>query len=232
VVPSIADVNLTMYRHQTVGLVGETGAGKTTLVDLVLGLLVPSSGVMQVDGRLLDREARIAWRGSCGYIPQEIFLADDTIRSNIAFGMPDHLIDDEAVQKAARVAQIADFIMSLPRAYMTKVGERGVRLSGGQRQRIGIARALYHDPDVLVMDEATSSLDGATEAAVMEMIHSLGGTKTLIVIAHRLSTVRECDVIFLLKDGRVLDQGTYEELVQKNSYFRAMAGVQSAAANI
>lgn len=158
-----------------------------------------------------------------------IFLSDDTIRANIAFGVPIEAVDNEAVKRAAHVAQIDDFIASLPEGYDTVVGERGVRLSGGQRQRIGIARALYHDPDVLVMDEATSSLDGATEAAVMEMIHHLGKLKTLIVIAHRLSTVRACDVIYLLQDGKIGASGTYSALALKNTYFRSMAGLESSA---
>lgn len=227
--PSLESVDLTIERHQVVGLVGETGAGKTTLVDLVLGLLEPTSGAVEVDGEPLTRERRLSWRRSCGYIPQSIFLTDDTIRANIAFGVPDDLVDHEAVVRAARIAQIDEFVSGLPRAYETKVGERGVRLSGGQRQRIGIARALYHDPDVLVMDEATSALDGATEAAVMEMIHSLGRVKTLIVIAHRLSTVRACDVIYLLQAGRLTASGTYEELAEKNAFFRTMAGIETVA---
>jgi ABC-type multidrug transport system fused ATPase/permease subunit len=161
-----------------------------------------------------------------------IFLSDDTIRANIAFGIPSNFVDDTSVVTAARIAQIDEFISTLPLGYETKVGERGVRLSGGQRQRIGIARALYHDPDVLVMDEATSSLDGATEAAVMEMIHSLGRSKTLIVIAHRLSTVRECDVIYLIQNGGVTASGTYDDLARTNSYFRTMAGLEITSAEV
>lgn len=228
-VPSLESVVMSVQRHQIVGLVGKTGAGKTTLVDLILGLLEPSEGAIEVDGQPLSNDLRLSWRRSCGYIPQEIFLSDDTIRANIAFGVPEKEIDDQAMHRAAEIAQIDDFIMSLPRTYETTVGERGVRLSGGQRQRIGIARALYHNPDVLVMDEATSSLDGATEAAIMDMIHKLGRIKTLIVIAHRLSTVRACDVIYLMQDGRVVAHGTYEELEQTNSYFRTMAGLEQTA---
>jgi ABC-type multidrug transport system fused ATPase/permease subunit len=223
---SLESLDLKVRRHEVVGLVGQTGAGKTTLVDLILGLLEPTAGVIEVDGEALHGERRISWRRSCGYIPQSIFLTDDTIRSNIAFGVPEELVDDEAVERAASIAQIDDFILSLSEGYGTKVGERGVRLSGGERQRVGIARALYHDPDLLVMDEATSALDGATEAAVMEMIHNLGRTKTLIVIAHRLSTVRACDVIYLLHEGRIEASGTFDDLASANSYFRNMAGLE------
>jgi ABC-type multidrug transport system fused ATPase/permease subunit len=225
-VPSLTSIQLKVPRHGIVGLVGETGAGKTTLVDLILGLLEPTAGVIEVDGEPLSGELRLAWRRTCGYIPQQIFLSDDSIRANIAFGVPAELINDEAVARAARIAQVDEFVATLPQGYETMVGERGIRLSGGQRQRIGIARALYHDPDVLIMDEATSALDGATEAAVMDMIHSLGGTKTLIVIAHRLSTVRACDVIYLLQHGKISASGSYDTLARTNPHFRTMAGLQ------
>jgi ABC-type multidrug transport system fused ATPase/permease subunit len=227
--PSLESVELVIRRHEVIGLVGETGAGKTTLVDLILGLLEPTAGTIEVNGEPLWGERRFFWRRSCGYIPQEIFLSDDSVRANIAFGVPEDVIDDEAVVKAAHIAQIDDFVSTLPAGYETSVGERGVRLSGGQRQRIGIARALYHDPDVLVMDEATSSLDGATEAAVMEMIHKLGRTKTLIVIAHRLSTVRACDVIYLVHKGTITASGSYDELAKTNLFFRTMAGLELSA---
>jgi ABC-type multidrug transport system fused ATPase/permease subunit len=227
--PSIDSVDLRIFPHQIVGFVGETGAGKTTLVDIILGLLEPTAGVLEVDGEAIHGDRVDRWQRSCGYIPQVIFLTDDTIRANIAFGIPKSLVDEDAVGRAARVARIDVFIATLPKGYDTEVGERGVRLSGGQRQRIGIARALYHDPAVLVMDEATSSLDGATEAGVMEMIHHLGKLKTLVVIAHRLSTVRACDVIYLLHDGRIIASGTYSELALSNTYFRSMAGLEASA---
>ena len=227
--PSIESVDLRIFRHQVVGFVGETGAGKTTLVDIILGLLKPTAGVLEVDGEPIHGDRVHRWQRSCGYIPQVIFLTDDTIRANIAFGIPKGMVDEDAVARAARIARIDDFIATLPKGYDTEVGERGVRLSGGQRQRIGIARALYHDPAVLVMDEATSSLDGATEAGVMEMIHHLGKLKTLIVIAHRLSTVRACDVIYLLHDGRITASGTYSDLASTNTYFRSMAGLEASA---
>jgi ABC-type multidrug transport system fused ATPase/permease subunit len=227
---SLQSISMRIGRNQIVGIVGETGAGKTTLVDVLLGLLECTQGRIEVDGVPLHADHRLLWRRSCGYIPQEIFLSDDSVRANIAFGVSPDLIDDEAVRRSAAIAQIDRFLDTLPEGYQTRIGERGVRLSGGQRQRIGIARALYHDPDVLVMDEATSSLDGATEAAVMEMIHRLGRSKTLIVIAHRLSTVKACDVIHLLQAGRLVASGTYEELSQSNQYFRTMAGLEHVLA--
>jgi ABC-type multidrug transport system fused ATPase/permease subunit len=226
-IPSVHDLDLTIRARQVVGLVGETGVGKTTLVDLILGLLEPTAGNLEIDGVALGRDRTKAWQRSCGYIAQEIFLSDDSIRANIAFGIPDASIDLTAVENAARMAHIDEFVNTLPEGYDTIVGERGIRLSGGQRQRIGIARALYHDPEVLVMDEATSSLDGVTETAVMETIQRFSKMKTIIVIAHRLTTVRMCDVIHLMKDGRILASGTYEELESENVHFRAMAGLDS-----
>lgn len=224
-ISSLEGIDLTIRNHEVVGIVGETGAGKTTLVDVILGLLEPTGGTIEVDGEALSGGRQQSWRRSCGYIPQEIFLTDDSIRANIAFGIPEDAIEDDAVLRAATWAQIHDFIITLPHGYGTEVGERGVRLSGGQRQRIGIARALYHDPDLLVLDEATSSLDGATEAAVMEMIHNLGRKKTLILIAHRLSTVRACDVVYVLRQGRLIGSGTLDDLAARNHDFRTMAGI-------
>jgi ABC-type multidrug transport system fused ATPase/permease subunit len=227
---ALKDLDVTIPCREVVGFVGETGAGKTTLVDLILGLLEPTTGTIEVDGSVLDAVGRRAWRQACGYIPQEIFLSDDSIRANIALGIPEDMVDEESLKHAARTAQIHDFIEGLPAKYKTTVGERGIRLSGGQRQRIGIARALYNDPDVLVMDEATSSLDGITETAVMEMINCLGHTKTLIIIAHRLSTVRTCNTIHIIHDGAVIASGSYDELVRTNVRFRTMAGIQGPAA--
>jgi ABC-type multidrug transport system fused ATPase/permease subunit len=167
---------------------------------------------------------RRAWQRNIGYVPQHIFLTDDTVSANIAFGQPPAAIDQAAVERAARIAELHRFIMEeLPEGYATRVGERGVRLSGGQRQRIGIARALYHDPDVLIMDEATSALDNLTERAVMDAVKNLGHAKTIILIAHRLSTVRDCDVIFMLERGQLVAEGSYDELLAKSQKFRAMA---------
>jgi ATP-binding cassette, subfamily B, bacterial PglK len=164
-----------------------------------------------------------AWRRDIGYVPQHIYLLDDDVAQNIAFGLPRDDVDLDRVHQAARIAHLHDFVASLPKGYDTIVGERGVRLSGGQRQRIGIARALYHDPKILVMDEATSALDGITENSVMEAIRDLSGQKTIVLVAHRLVTLRDCDVIYLFETGTVLDTGTYDELIEQNAKFRAMA---------
>ncbi len=208
----------------TVGLVGTTGSGKTTTVDILLGLLRPQGGRLLVNGKLITFENVRAWQRSIGYVPQHIYLADETVAANIAFGLPHEQIDQQAVERAARIANLHQFVINdMPEGYTTRVGERGVRLSGGQRQRIGIARALYHDPEVLVLDEATSALDNLTERAVMEAVHNLGNRKTIILIAHRLTTVRECNQIFVLDKGRLAGQGTYNELVEGNQQFRDMA---------
>lgn len=222
--PALDGITVEVPWRASVALVGSTGSGKTTCMDVMLGLLTPREGALVVDGVELDEGQRRAWRGSCGYVPQQIYLTDDTIRANIAFGVPPEQVDDAAVERAARIAQIHDFVTdSLPQGYGTVVGERGVRLSGGQRQRIGIARALYHDPEVLFLDEATSALDNVTERAIMEAMRELAGKKTLITIAHRLSTVRGCDTIHLLDRGRVVCSGTYDELLASSPAFRAMA---------
>jgi ABC-type multidrug transport system fused ATPase/permease subunit len=204
--------------------VGSTGVGKTTLVDIVLGLLLPSEGEILVNGFALDAASAGAWRARCGYVPQDVFLADDTVTANVAFGVPEAEIDYEAVESAVRAAQLHEFVEGLPAGYETIVGERGIRMSGGQRQRIGIARALYRDPEVLVLDEATSALDGLTESAVIDTIQSFARRKTIMVVAHRLTTVRACDVIYVLEDGRVAGGGTYDELIRDHLGFRAMAG--------
>lgn len=225
---ALDSISLRIPKNETVGLVGPSGSGKTTLVDLLLGLYTPDAGTVLVDGRPLAGPSVSAWRRQVGYVPQHIFLCDDSIENNIAFGVPREDIDRAQVEQAARIAHLHSFIGTLPEGYQTVVGERGVRLSGGQRQRIGIARALYHDPQVLVMDEATSALDGVTEDAVMEAVSDLSGQKTLVLIAHRISTVRDCDRIFLLEAGKVAEEGTYDELVQRSAAFRAMAKLQPA----
>lgn len=221
---ALRGVSLSIEANTTVGLIGPSGSGKTTVADLVLGLFRPSGGDILVDGEPLD-PARAGWYRRVGYVPQQIFLCDDSFTGNIAFGVPEDEIDHAAVERAARVAHLHDFILTLPEGYGTVVGERGIRLSGGQRQRIGIARALYHDPDVLVLDEATSALDGMTEDAVMQAISELAHQKTIVLIAHRLTTVRECDRIFLLSAGTVTASGTYDELERESAQFRAMARI-------
>ena len=222
--PALIDLSLTIPAKTTVGLVGSTGAGKTTVVDIIMGLLVSQQGEMRVDGIPITGGAIRDWQNNLGYVPQHIFLTDDTVAANIAFGTPPNEIDQDAVERAARIADLHHFVMEeLPNGYQTMVGERGIRLSGGQRQRIGIARALFHDPDVLVLDEATSALDNLTEKAVMDAVHNLGHRKTIILIAHRLSTVRECDVIFLLEHGKLKASGTFTELVERDESFSLMA---------
>lgn len=223
---SAAVNNLSLYipAHSVVGLVGTTGSGKTTAVDILLGLLTAQSGQILVDGTPITAANLRNWQRAVGYVPQQVFLIDDTVAANIAFGIAANEIDHAAVERAARIANLHDFVTDqLAQGYCTRIGERGVRLSGGQRQRIGIARALYHDPEILFLDEATSALDNLTEQAVMDAVHNLGHKKTIVLIAHRLSTVRECDTIFILENGRLVDQGTYQGLLQESARFRAMA---------
>jgi ABC-type multidrug transport system fused ATPase/permease subunit len=210
--PAIDDVSIRIPHSASVGLIGGSGAGKSTLVDVILGLLPPTTGRVTVDGVDVRDNLR-GWQRLIGYVAQSIYLGDDTIRRNVAFGLPDELIDDAAVRRAIAAARLDEFVAGLPQGLDTVVGERGVRLSGGQRQRIGIARALYHDPQVLVLDEATSSLDDATEKEVMAAVNSLHGTKTLIIVAHRLSTVADCDVLYRLDGGRIVQSGTFAEVV-------------------
>ncbi|MEO1075647.1 MAG: ABC transporter ATP-binding protein, partial [Bacteroidota bacterium] len=220
--PLFHDLSLTIRKGESVGFVGPTGSGKTTVVDLLLGLLRPQDGALVVDDQAVTDDLLPAWQKHCGYVPQNIVLIDDTVASNIAFGEP--TVDMDAVIRAAKAANIHDFIKDgLEEGYETMVGERGIRLSGGQRQRIGIARALYHNPQVLVFDEATSALDNETERAVMQAIEALRGERTLITIAHRLSTVQSCDQLFFLEKGTLTASGTFDELVAANEQFERMA---------
>ncbi len=222
--PSLNGVSLSIRARTSVGFVGPTGSGKTTLIDLVLGLLAPDHGHLRVDGVDVNEGNVSDWQRLVGYVPQTIFLTDDTIAANIAFGQSPDQIDQSAVERAARLAELHQFIVTeLPNGYATIVGERGVRLSGGQRQRIGIARALYREPEVLILDEATSALDNLTEHTVMDAVRNLSHQMTIVMIAHRLSTVRECDRIFLLDGGSVVATGTYDELVSENDQFRMLA---------
>jgi len=222
--PALRNLTLSIQANTSVAFVGHTGSGKTTLIDVILGLLTPQEGTLSVDGAPLHGENLLRWQRGLGYVPQHIYLADDTVANNIAFGIPEDQIDREALERAAKIARLHDFIVrELPGGYDTVVGERGIRLSGGQRQRIGIARALYDNPDVLILDEATSALDGITEEEVFRAVEDLARTKTIVMIAHRLSTVRSCDQIYLMASGRVEAQGTYEELLATNATFRAMA---------
>ena len=209
---AIENVSLQIEKGQSIALIGKSGSGKTTLADIILGLLEPQTGDIKVDGISIYDNLR-SWQNIIGYIPQSIFLIDDTVESNIAFGVPEQLIDPERMERALKAAQLEELIAQLPQGIKTEVGERGVRLSGGQRQRIGIARALYHEREILVLDEATAALDNETERLVSESIRSLAGTKTLIIIAHRLSTVEHCDRIYLLDRGRVIKSGSFQEVV-------------------
>jgi ATP-binding cassette, subfamily B, bacterial PglK len=217
------NLSLTIKRNASVAFVGSTGSGKTTIVDLLLGLLPPDRGHLLIDGQRLSEDNLRSWQANLGYVPQSIFLSDGTIAQNIAFGIAKDKVDMEAVIKAATIANLHEFVSSLPEGYNTIVGERGVRLSGGQRQRIGIARALYHDPSVLILDEATSALDTVTEEAVFQAIKNVMGTKTVIMIAHRISTVRDCDTIFVLDRGRIVAQGSYRDLLLSSPLFQALA---------
>jgi ATP-binding cassette subfamily C protein len=220
-VPSLDDVSLTIPRGDSIGIVGPSGAGKTTLVDLILGLLAPTSGRILIDGR--EREAGAAQPRLFGYVPQESFLVNDTIGKNIALGAgDDRAIDQGKLAKALAAASLEEVLAHSPAGLDTLVGERGLRLSGGQRQRIGIARALYFDPDVLIFDESTSALDATTESAIAQAIQALRKDKTLIIIAHRLSTVKKCDRLFFMQAGRLVDSGSFAELVARNADFNAM----------
>jgi ABC-type multidrug transport system fused ATPase/permease subunit len=200
--PVLSHADMEIPIGKSVGVVGASGAGKTTAIDILLGLLPPQAGQVLSDG--MDIQKNYAgWLSHIGYIPQMIFMLDDTIRANVAFGIPKDEIDEKKVWKAIEEAQLAEFVKSLPDGLDTTIGERGVRLSGGQRQRIGIARALYPDPELLIFDEATSALDNETEAAIMESINALHGHKTLVIIAHRLTTIEECDIVYRVDNGKI-----------------------------
>jgi ABC-type multidrug transport system fused ATPase/permease subunit len=212
--PVLAEVNVRVRNGEAVGFVGQSGSGKSTLIDIMLGLLDAKTGSVKINGHDID-DVKRSWQQQIGYIPQAIFLMDDSLRRNIAIGIADSDIDEIAVREALISAQLEDFVMSLPEGLDTVVGERGVRLSGGQRQRIGIARALYHRPSVLVLDEATSSLDTETEHGVMQAVRALQGDKTVLIVAHRLSTVEYCDRLYRLDAGRIVDEGKFEDVMNR-----------------
>lgn len=223
---ALKDVSLSINANTKVGLVGVTGSGKSTTVDIILGLLEPQKGTLEVDGKIIDKSNNRDWQSIIGYVPQNIYLADDTLASNIAFGIEKKYINHDAVVRAAKIANLHEFVeKELSLKYLTVVGERGIRLSGGQRQRIGIARALYHNPKVLILDEATSALDNLTEKSVMDAVYQIKNSITIILIAHRLSTVKNCDNIFLLEEGKLKGQGTYDKLLKYNDNFRANASI-------
>ena len=204
---ALKNINLTIPVKSTVGLVGPTGSGKTTTVDVILGLLEPQKGSLEVDGKVITKQNTRSWHRCIGYVPQYIYLSDDTIAANIAFGVETKDINHEKVEKASKIANLHNFIIEeLPKKYQTTVGERGVRLSGGQRQRIGIARAMYNDPKVLILDEATSALDNQTEKEVMDAVNNLNRDITIIMIAHRLNTVENCEIIFSIEKGTLVEK--------------------------
>lgn len=221
--PSISDVAISIPAGATVGIVGCSGAGKTTLVDLILGLLEPRSGQIRIDGRRIDEGNIRSWQATVGYVPQDIFLVDGTVWENVALGLSLDKIDKAKVRECARMAQALDFIEgTLPQGFDTSIGERGMRVSGGQRQRIGIARALYRDPPVIIFDEATSALDNLTEREVMESIGILRGSKTVLIVAHRMQTIKQCEMLLFMREGRVASVGTYETLYADDAEFRQL----------
>jgi ABC-type multidrug transport system fused ATPase/permease subunit len=225
--PALNNISMTIPSKSIVGLVGSTGSGKTTLADAILGLLESQQGTLTIDGNVIDNNNRKLWQKSIGYVPQNIYLSDDTVAANIAFGVESGNINYAEVYRSSKIANIHDFVINeLSDGYNTIVGERGVRLSGGQRQRIGIARAMYHNPQLFIFDEATSALDSITENTVMEAIKKLGKKITIIIIAHRLSTVRDCEKIFLLEKGKLINEGTFETLVKNNKNFSSMVKKQ------
>jgi len=221
--PTLNQLNISIPVNSVIGIVGPSGSGKSTLIDILLGLIEPQQGQLKIDNTIINTKNCRSWQNTIGFVAQSIFLSEGTISENVAFGIPQDQIDLEQVQQALKLAHLTELLQSLEQGVHTKVGERGVQLSGGQRQRIGIARALYHEAEVLVFDEATSSLDGITEKMIMEAIHDFSGQKTIIMIAHRLKTVQKCDQIFFIDKGQVVDQGTYQELIKSNEHFKNMA---------
>jgi HlyD family secretion protein len=221
--PTLKNLNITIPVNSLVGIVGPSGSGKSTLIDILMGLIKSQQGELKIDDEVINDKNLRSWKNTIGFVAQNIFLSEGTIAQNIAFGVPQNKIDISQVEKVLELAHLRELILSLEYGIHTPVGERGVQLSGGQRQRIGIARALYHEAEVLVFDEATSSLDGITEKIIMEAINNFSGKKTIILIAHRLKTVQKCNQIFYMDKGEVVDQGTFDELIEKNKNFKNMA---------
>lgn len=220
---AIHKLNISIPVNSVVGIVGPSGSGKSTLIDILLGLITPDEGSLTIDNEVINEKNRRSWQNSIGFVAQDIFLSEGSIAENIAFGIPSDKIDLNKVEETLKLAHLTELIQGYEDGIHTKIGERGVQLSGGQCQRVGIARALYHNAEVLVFDEATSSLDGLTEKMIMEAIHNFSGKKTIIMIAHRLKTVEKCDNIFFLEEGRLIDSGTYKQLIESNEHFKRMA---------
>lgn len=221
--PILQDFNLSIPFFHTIALVGGSGAGKSTIIDIVMGLLIPSLGHLRYGKVIIDQSNVAEYRQKIGYVPQQIYLIDDTIEANIAFGISSDKIDKKQIEHVIRVVQLTDFVNDQPSGVRTIVGERGVKLSGGQRQRIGIARALYRNPEILILDEATSSLDGYTEVEVNKAIKNLYGKLTIIIVAHRLTTIEHADIIYVIEKGRIVDRGNFLELSENSAAFRKMA---------
>lgn len=221
--PTLRNINISVPAKCIIGLVGKSGSGKSTLINILLGLLKPDQGYFKIDGKTINYKNIRSWQNTVGFVSQSIFLTDGTIADNIAFGVPKEEINMQQVEHVIQLAHLSEFVSTLEHGLKTNVGERGVQISGGQRQRIGIARALYNQSKVLIFDEATSSLDGITEKMIMEAIHNFSGHKTIIMIAHRLKTVKKCDLIYFLDDGQVIDCGSYKDLVDRNDYFKYLA---------
>ena len=213
----LKNINLSIFKNSCVGFIGQTGCGKTTIIDIILGLLDPQKGTLEIDEQIITEQKKRSWQRSIGYVPQQIFLSDNTIEANIAFGVEPKEINHDLVKKVSKIANLYEFIEGeLPDQYKTNVGDHGIKLSGGQRQRIGIARALYHNPEVLIFDEATSALDNETEKVVMDAIYKLRKDLTIILIAHRLNTLKNCDIVFKLDKGRLIKQGKYNEFIKSS----------------
>ncbi len=226
-ISALKKINLVINPKKTIGFVGMTGSGKTTIVDVILGLLDPSSGSLKIDNNIVNNSNKRLWQSMIGYVPQSIYLIDDSIEANIAFGVKKNLVNSNKVKKVSKIANLHNFIINeLPNGYQTKVGDKGIRLSGGQKQRIGIARALYNNPKVLIFDEATSALDNITEGKVMEAVYRLSQEMTIIIIAHRLTSIKKCDAIFHIENGLIRSSGTYDELLKSDKKFKKMASEQ------
>ena len=218
-------MSLEIPENSLIGFAGPSGSGKSTLIDIILGLLIPNSGSLVLGENTISKNNTYLLQSRVGYVPQTIFLSDNTIKNNIAFGLDDADIDEMKINNCIDQSQLQDLINSLPDGLETMVGEKGVQLSGGQRQRIAIARALYRKPKILVLDEATSALDGLTEQKIMQSIHKIASDITVIIIAHRLNTIKECDMIYFIESGKIVDSGSYDELISTNAKFQSLSKI-------